>query len=819
MNKNRTLTISTTPSHWLAFTSSSVLLAILCTAASVLLSACGGSTEKSASLQTPAAVPALIATGTTTFEVTVPVLPPDAGATTVLPTFHLAPVLLDAPADIDAIDNKRSARMQANRQTIPRELQGMRSRGLTVAAIQAVPRQNLAPAPVDTATQTGQNAQPLASSGSVSTYTPAQIRTAYGLPTLPSNATNTASLTAAQAAQLGAGQTIYIIDAMHDPNLLAELTAFNQKFGLPGCATKTIASTASLPLAAAAMTGCEIAVVYSSTSGTMTSSAPAYDSGWATEITLDVQWSHATAPLARIILIEAPDASMNNLVAAIKLANAMGPGVVSMSFGSHEGSWTSTVESAFTTAKMTYVASTGDSGAGVDWPSVSPNVIGVGGTTLSYSGTGARSEVAWASTGGGVSSYTATPAYQSNAVPGLGTPGHRVVADVAFNADPNSGQYVAVIKSGSSTVNWVSAGGTSLAAPQWAGIFAVANAVLAQNSKPVLAAPHSVLYGKIATVPGTYANVFADVTKGTDGSCTNCSAKTGFDPLTGLGTPNVNSLLSTISGMDITSPPVVNSASISGVAGTALSFTVSASSSNALSYSLSGAPPGMIISSAGIVNWAAPVSGTYAVTVTATDSKTGLSAKGIYTVNIVAVAAPVAPVVSPATISGKAGSTLSFNINAVASNTLIYSLIGAPTGMTVSSNGVVNWPSPVTGNYAVTAIAKDSKTGLSGQAVYSVNITASGSTSSTGPVITTTAMTGVAGKALSGAIGITDAGVSSVSVSVSGAPLGMNFSMSGLNISINWPSPVTGTYTLKISVTDSAGKSAQASVPVTITAK
>jgi hypothetical protein len=93
-------------------------------------------------------------------------------------------------------------------------------------------------------------------------------------------------LTAAQAAQLGAGQTIYIVDAYHDPNVAAELAAFNQKFGLPGCTAKTLAATSTLPLAAPATNACELVLAYNTASGTLTGTAPAYNSGWATEITL-----------------------------------------------------------------------------------------------------------------------------------------------------------------------------------------------------------------------------------------------------------------------------------------------------------------------------------------------------------------------------------------------------------------------------------------------------------------------------------------------------------------------------------------------------
>ncbi|MFZ6775780.1 putative Ig domain-containing protein [Undibacterium sp. Ji83W] len=767
-----------------------------------VMTACGGDSPQ-VSNSVVALPPAEVATGVTTLEVTVPVLPPDVAIQNTQATFHLAPLLLDAPADIDATDSNRSARMPVAMQAIPREWQGVRGRGLTVSAIRSLPRPQLTPPPI----AAGQiDVLPSAGTGVVSTYTPAQIRAAYGLPTLPASMNN---LTAAQAALLGAGQTIYIVNARHDPNIVAELNAFNQKFGLPACTVKSIASSTVLPLATASTSVCEFSVVYSTSAGGMSSSAPAYDSGWATEIALDVQWAHASAPLARIILIETADASMSNMVGGIRLANAMGPGVVSMSFGSTEGSWTAGVENTFTTAKMTYLAASGDSGPEVEWPAVSPNVVAVGGTSLTYSG-GSRTEVAWSNTGGGVSAYTATPAYQNTAVPGMGAPARRTVADVSMNSDPNTGQYVAIMTPGSSTVNWVSAGGTSLATPQWAGIIAVANATLVQAGKAVLGAPHTVLYNKIASVPGSYASAFADVAKGSNGSCASCTAKVGHDQLTGLGTPNVSNLLSALSGTIVTPAPTVTSASITGQTGTTLSFTVSATASNALTYSLSGNPSGMTISSAGIITWATPVTGTYTVIVTALDAVTGLSGKGTYTVTITA---PVPPVVTASTINGVVGSALSFNVNATSSNVLSYSLSGAPSGMSISQTGTVTWASPLVGKYIVTAIAKDSKTGLSGQAVFNISIVASGLS------INAPAMTGVAGKALTGTISITAPGATSLSISISGAPLGLNFAMSGTNITTSWNSPVTGNYSLKITATDNTGRTATVNMPVTITAK
>ena len=767
--------------------------------AAALLSACGGGGSDSSDADSARLLRAApLATGSTTVELDPGTLPAATAQQLALPSFHVAPVLLDTPEDdADGVSSYRAPHQQA----VPVEFQHLSSRRLTLQVMRA----RHADAMRSLTPEAG--AAPMASSGVVATYTPAQIRAAYGLPALPASG---AALSAAQAAQLGAGQTIYIVDAQDDPNVAAELAAFNQKFGLPVCSTKAIASNANLPLAAASASACELSVVYSTASGAMTSTRPAYDSGWATEIALDVQWTHATAPLARIVLIEVADSSYDTLLSGVKLANAMGPGIVSMSFGGPESSGTTASETTFSQANMTYLAATGDSGAGVSWPAVSAHVLAVGGTTLSYSGSGMRSEVAWSNTGGGVSQYTPTPAYQSSAVPGMGTPTHRTVADVAFNADPKSGQYVAVMAQGATAASWLSVGGTSLATPQWAGVIAIANALRAQSGKAALGAPHAVLYEQIATVPGTYASNFADILTGSNGSCVACSAKTGYDQLTGLGTPNAASLLGALSGATITTAPVVASASISGTAGTPLSFTVSSSAADPVSYVLSGAPGGMTISSAGAVAWAAPAAGTYAVTVTATDSKNGLKGSGVYTVVIAPLSAPV---LTAQTVAGRAGVALSFSVAVVDSNPVTYTLSGAPAGMTVSSAGLVSWAKPVTGVYTVMLTAKDSKTGLSGQAKYTVQITAGG------PVITGAAMTGVAGKPMTGLISISDSGAQSISITISGAPMGMTFMVSGMNITSVWNSPSAGSYPLTVVLKDSSGGSAQLTIPVTVTAR
>lgn len=642
----------------------------------------------------------------------------------VRPTYHLAPVLLDAPADTDMARPGASARLAPHTTTVPEALAGLSSRGLTVQALQAALADGSAGARARmagaTASAEGAAVQPMAAGSTVTTYTPAQIRAAYNLPVLPDLS---GSLTATEAAQLGAGQTVYIVNAYHDPNIAAELAAFASRFGLPGCDAATIDPAASLPLASAPGDGCTLSVVYATSGGGMTANAPAYNAGWATEIALDVQWVHATAPMARIVLIEAPDSGIASIANAVALANAMGPGVVSLSLGANEGSWVSSVDSVFYGSGMSYAAATGDNGAAVEWPSVSPGVLAVGGTTLTFKGSGARSEAVWAGTGGGVSKFMARPSYQTKAVPGLGTPVRRAVADVAFNANPASGQYVAVMSQDGSRTSWVSAGGTSLATPQWAALLAVTNALRVQSGLGLIGAPHRSLYAAVASVPKLYAADFLDIKTGRDGSCALCVAKTGYDNPSGLGTPQGVSLLATLAGVTVPAiAPTLTPTAVNGQAGVALSFRVSVTAANALRYSLSGAPTGMTVSAAGVVSWAKPVAGNYSITVTATDTRTGQSAQGVYALTVVV---PAPPSVTAATATAVAGKAFKQAMSVTAPNAVTWTLARAPAGMVIGAAGVVSWPKPVKGSYSVTVTARDSKTGKTGSAVLSLTVSAS----------------------------------------------------------------------------------------------
>jgi len=740
-------------------------VALLITA---VIAACSGSSEV-----TPAASPAAV-----TMSLSLQSLPDALDRALATPSFHAAPVLLDEPDDVDRADPTGSAEAAPHMVQLPAGISAVPTRRLTVDAIERVHRES-------PQADTNGEVSPLGGGTAVATYTPAQIRAAYGLPAMPAAGATPSAL---QAAQLGAGQTIYLVDAHHDPNAAAELAAFVQKFGLPACTTRTIAPGTTLPLPAASTTACEFSVVYSTPAGTMTGSAPAYDSGWATEIAIDVEWAHATAPLARIVLIEAPDATTTSLAAAVGLANAMGPGVVSMSFGASEGSWTPSYDHTFSSSQMTYVAATGDAGAGVEWPSVSSYVVGVGGTSLTYSGSGTRTETAWSSTGGGISAYVPIPSYQTSGVPGLSGAAFRHVADVAFNADPNTGQYVAVMAQGGGSANWLSAGGTSLATPQWAGVFTIVNAVRALSSAAPIGAPHPVLYAKVGTTPASYAADFADVTQGSDGGCATCKANTGYDTLTGLGTPNASALVASLT--NVAGPPSVAPVSVTGTVGVPLSFTLAVASPHPVAFSLAGAPSGMTVSSTGVVSWAAPMAGKFTFTATATDATTRLAATATCTVT---VSAPQAPTVTAASISGNAGTPLSYAVSFKATGPASFTLAGAPPGLTISSVGILSWSSPVQGSYKTTVTVKDASNGLTGQGVITITIAAA-----IPPSVAGAAISGIAGTSLSFTAKAT--AVDPVTWSLGGAPAGMTINGNGV---VTWASPVAGSYSVSVTATDS----------------
>jgi subtilase family serine protease len=375
-------------------------------------------------------------------------------------------------------------------------------------------------------------------------YTPAQIRQAYGFGALP------AATTANKGAYQGSGQVIVIIDAYHYANTGADLNTFSTKFGLPTCTLipntyKAGTAISALVTAPKAGEGCSFQTLYVTAAGAQSATAPATNASWATEIALDVQWAHAIAPNAKIVLVEAANNSGAAILSAMAFASKLGANVVSMSYGSAEYSGSPSFDTVMV-GSPTWLASSGDNGAGVSWPAVSRNAVGVGGTLLSN--VSPRAETAWSGSGGGRSAYVAMPSWQSTVtIPGNPTNTaanaslmRRGVPDVAYNASPYSGMYV--YQNG-----WFSVGGTSAGAPQWAALVAVVNANRVLGGKAAFTGTgfQQALYGT-AAASTNYKASFLDVSSGTNGTCTSCKASTGYDLVTGLGSPNVASLLSTL---------------------------------------------------------------------------------------------------------------------------------------------------------------------------------------------------------------------------------------------------------------------------------
>ncbi len=319
----------------------------------------------------------------------------------------------------------------------------------------------------------------------------------------------------------GAGQVIAIVDAYHDPNALSDLNTFNSEYGYPKLSSCTASQT----------TAC---FTQADPQG-----KPKTNSGWALEESLDIERAHAEAPAARLVLVEAASSSLTNLFDAVSYANSIGATEVSMSFGGSESSSELSYDADLTHAGTLYTASAGDSGHGAEYPAASPNVIAVGGTTLNgCSGTscaGFKSETTWSSSGGGISSYESIPAYQSSysgAVYGAATiaaltGSARGIPDVSFDANPNTGVSIYDSTRYDGQAGWFTVGGTSVGAPNWAGLLAAGRA-----------AGQKVLEGNAAIYSGGYTTNLRDITSGTNGSCgTDCTAGAGYDLVTGLGSP------------------------------------------------------------------------------------------------------------------------------------------------------------------------------------------------------------------------------------------------------------------------------------------
>ena len=184
-----------------------------------------------------------------------------------------------------------------------------------------------------------------------------------------------------------------------------------------------------------------------------------------------LEWAHAIAPGAKILLVVASDSSYQSMFAAVDYAVNAGANVVSMSWsGSESATEVTTCDAHFNHPGVTFVASSGDGGelsSGVLYPAASPYVLSVGGTTLSYNN-GSWSETAWSGSGGGISLYETVPVFQ-NGWQQFATGNMRSVPDVSYVGGPSPGVAVYVTPYG----GWIPVGGTSVGAPQWSALIAL----------------------------------------------------------------------------------------------------------------------------------------------------------------------------------------------------------------------------------------------------------------------------------------------------------------------------------------------------------
>ena len=319
--------------------------------------------------------------------------------------------------------------------------------------------------------------------GTGGAYDPSYLQSAYNL--------------TGAAATAGTGRTIGIVDAYDDPTAEQDMDAYRARWGLPSCPA-----------------GCFRRV--DQNGGT------AYPTGtsWADEISIDIDMASAICPRCNILLVEASSSYLNDLGTAVNTAVRLGATVVSNSYGGSEWSGETSYDTLyFHHPGVAITASSGDGGYKVEYPAASQYVTAIGGTTLiqtGNSGTRSAAETAWSGAGSGCSLYEPKPAWQSDS--GCAK---RTVADVSAVADPNTGVWVYY------KGQWLIYGGTSVAAPIIAAVYALTGVTSPSPSSLPYADPRAL----------------NDVVAGNNGVCNPgalylCTAGIGYDGPTGLGTPN-----------------------------------------------------------------------------------------------------------------------------------------------------------------------------------------------------------------------------------------------------------------------------------------
>jgi subtilase family serine protease len=508
------------------------------------------------------------------------------------------------------------------------------------------------------------NVDPADATSNYGPYSPAQVRHAYSVDLLLA------------AGATGSGQKIGIVDAYGDASIQTDVNNFCNYYGIPSTTVQ---------------------IVYPQ--GKPRTS----NSGWALETALDVEWAHAIAPGATIILSVAKSASLTDLLGAVDAAVSAGATVVSMSWGAQEFSGASAYDSHFQTPGVTFVASSGDSGElaspyEVEWPASSPHVVSVGGTTLYLDANGNRispggttpSETAWSGSGGGFSAVYGQPAFQTG-WQGFGT---RCVPDVAFLADPNTGVGVAYGQ------YLYEVGGTSAGAPQWAALIALANSVRTSGA----VGGNGEIYSVAGTAPSLDPAKFFDVIGGNNGPDPDDFAVANYDLVTGLGSPVAAGLVNALAPQTPDFALSATPGSQTVTPGNGASYVVTLSSlagfNGAVTLSASGLPSGASANfSPGSVNG----SGSSSLTVTTSAS----TPAGTYTI----------------TITGTSGALLHTTTVTLVVGTPDFSLSASPASRTVRHGRRTTYTVLVTPSGGFAGAVTLSVNGLSGGATASFSPT------------------------------------------------------------------------------------------------
>ncbi len=318
-------------------------------------------------------------------------------------------------------------------------------------------------------------------------FGPADLQSAYALPSSAN----------------GAGQTVAIVDAYDDKTAENDLGVYRAQFGLAPCTTAN---------------GC-----FKKVNQTGGSTPPTANASWGQEISLDIDMVSAICPNCHILLVESNTASFADLGTAENTAASLGANAISNSYGGGESSAeTTTYDAYYNHPGHAITVSSGDSGYGVQYPAASQYVTAVGGTSLARA-SNARgwNETVWSGAGSGCSAYETKPSWQTDT--GCA---RRTVADVSAIADPNTGVAVYDSTPYGGQSGWMVFGGTSVASPIIGSVYA-----LAGNGS-------TVNYG---SYPYGHLSSLFDVTSGSNGSCGGtylCTGKIGYDGPTGNGTPN-----------------------------------------------------------------------------------------------------------------------------------------------------------------------------------------------------------------------------------------------------------------------------------------